>query len=342
MIYDLLLTFTGPKGCDSTGVPLRNSDRIWDIWDCQQCHIACIQDPADVQPYTKTRQLTKGDLTLPTYRSARGSTSLESFHLHINRFIPGTSASAKHFQLYLLEGSETYSGALYHSLNELSYDVQNIGIYTGECIGVEYLFKQTGEVLEEEEEVKQNYLMKNHSQIQVTQELLEKMVAEDNSSGEESESGCDSSDDDDLELLLLQNVFTPRTRFDKHHFVRLVNGLRLQDFYVCRPWTFHSISFVRVSKEQCVTLNHSVHIRSVLVQLSVGRDSLRKKKIAIYILFTNRGGRKHYLNQIKSGSQRHCLNIHQRESRAACRKRQEAMVAPYAACPNGEPDSSCT
>ena len=90
MIYDLLLTFTGPKGCDSTGVPLRNSDRIWDIWDCQQCHIACIQDPADVQPYTKTRQLTKGDLTLPTYRSARGSTSLESFHLHINRFIPGT------------------------------------------------------------------------------------------------------------------------------------------------------------------------------------------------------------------------------------------------------------
>ena len=47
---------------------------------------------------------------------------------------------------------------------------------------------------------------------QVTQELLEKMVAEDNSSGEESESGCDSSDNDDLELLLLQNVFTPRTR----------------------------------------------------------------------------------------------------------------------------------
>ena len=44
----------------------------------------------------------------------------------------------------------------------------------------------------------------------VTQELLEIMLAEDNSSGEESESGSDSSDDDDLELLLLQNVFTPR------------------------------------------------------------------------------------------------------------------------------------
>lgn len=31
MIYDLLLTFTGPQGCDSTGVPLLNIDRIWDI-----------------------------------------------------------------------------------------------------------------------------------------------------------------------------------------------------------------------------------------------------------------------------------------------------------------------
>ena len=45
---------------------------------------------------------------------------------------------------------------------------------------------------------------------EVTQELLEIMVAEDNSSGEELESGSDSSEDDDLELLLLQIVFTPR------------------------------------------------------------------------------------------------------------------------------------
>ena len=92
-----------------------------------------------------------------------------------------------HFQAYLLEGlmrrtadrasdavstttkgPETYSGALYHFLNALSDDVlgkkvnpdvPNIGIYTGECIGVECLFKQTGEVLKEdnleEEEVQQ-------------------------------------------------------------------------------------------------------------------------------------------------------------------------------------------
>ena len=36
------------------------------------------------------------------------------------------------------------------------------------------------------------------------------MVAEDNSSGEESERGSDSSEDDDLELLLFQNYFNPR------------------------------------------------------------------------------------------------------------------------------------
>lgn len=64
-------------------------------------------------------------------------------------------------------GPETYSGALYQAVNELSEDVlgkelkpdvQKVGIYTGECIGVEYLYNQTGEVLKEntlEEDVEQ-------------------------------------------------------------------------------------------------------------------------------------------------------------------------------------------
>ena len=89
MIYDLLMTFTAPRGCDSNGVPLLNNERMWQIWDCQQRHIECIQDPEGVQLYTQTGVITKGDIHLPTYRCARGSTSLESFHLHINRFIPG-------------------------------------------------------------------------------------------------------------------------------------------------------------------------------------------------------------------------------------------------------------
>ena len=41
---------------------------------------------------------------LPLLRCARGSTSLESFHSHIVKFIPGTSANAVNFQAYLIKG----------------------------------------------------------------------------------------------------------------------------------------------------------------------------------------------------------------------------------------------
>ncbi|KAK2551539.1 hypothetical protein P5673_027507 [Acropora cervicornis] len=74
--------------------------------------------------------------------------------------------------------------------------------------------------------------------------------------GSSEGSSSDSSDDDsmdDLELLLLQNIFCGREfdvhlnfediseddfpslfRFQKHDFVRLVNGLKLPDFYFCQ------------------------------------------------------------------------------------------------------------
>ncbi len=58
-----------------------------------------------------TGHLTKGKVSLPIVRCARGSTSLESFHLHLARFIPGTSASAVHFQAYLLEGLTRWNAA---------------------------------------------------------------------------------------------------------------------------------------------------------------------------------------------------------------------------------------
>ncbi len=89
LIYDLLDTFQGDQGRDTLGVPLLDPDRIWQIWDSQKKHIRCIQDPEDVPLYVKTGVLTKGGVELPVYRCARGSTSLESFHLHYNRFIPG-------------------------------------------------------------------------------------------------------------------------------------------------------------------------------------------------------------------------------------------------------------
>ena len=94
-LHDLLLAFDGEQGRDSLGVPLLNSEKIWAMWDTQlKPHIACIQDPEGdniVQLYTQTGTVLKGKIQLPKYRCARGSTSLESFHLHLNRFIPGES-----------------------------------------------------------------------------------------------------------------------------------------------------------------------------------------------------------------------------------------------------------
>ncbi|XP_041854829.1 uncharacterized protein LOC121648648 [Melanotaenia boesemani] len=81
-----------------------SADQQDDIWSTQRRHLSCIKDPPGVRLYTEIGRLTKGGVSLPIYRCARGSTSLESFHLHLNRFIPGTSASAKHFQAFLVDG----------------------------------------------------------------------------------------------------------------------------------------------------------------------------------------------------------------------------------------------
>ncbi|XP_051250176.1 uncharacterized protein LOC127359896 [Dicentrarchus labrax] len=177
LIGDLLETFGGANGRDTMGIPLLDQDRIQAIWTEQRRHLQCIQDPPDVELYTETSRLTKGGISLPVYRCARGSTSLESFHLHLNRFIPGESANPWHFQAFLLEGLtrwnedraasaaqegrpllRSYSGPLQHSLDQLSQRVLGTSVvkdytkpreYTGELIGIEYLYSQTGRVLQD-------------------------------------------------------------------------------------------------------------------------------------------------------------------------------------------------
>ncbi|XP_016115196.1 uncharacterized protein [Sinocyclocheilus grahami] len=169
LIRQMLEAFKDAR--ETMGIPLMDQERMDVIWDTQRRHLPCIQDPPGVQLYTQTGSVTKGGLTLPVYRCARGSTSLESFHNHLNRFIPGTSANLENFQAYLLEGLERwnedraaaavthnaplslrcYSGSLQHSLNELSQrllgcslvqDYSKPGQYTGGLIGVEYLCSQ--------------------------------------------------------------------------------------------------------------------------------------------------------------------------------------------------------
>ena len=45
LISNLLEAFSGSQENDTLGVPLLDCDHIWTIWELQQKHIACIQDP---------------------------------------------------------------------------------------------------------------------------------------------------------------------------------------------------------------------------------------------------------------------------------------------------------
>ncbi|KAK3720983.1 hypothetical protein QZH41_018540, partial [Actinostola sp. cb2023] len=176
-IEGLLLSLS--TATDTLGVPLFKEE-IKDIWDEQKRHVACIQDPSDIPLYTVTGHLSKGGQRLPIYRCARGSTSLESFHLHLARFIPGTSANSVNFQAFLLDGITRWNTAralesleteatpirsfdtrLQVKINSLSEKVYGEPLfphcrppskYTGELIGVEYLFHQTGDTFSYEEE----------------------------------------------------------------------------------------------------------------------------------------------------------------------------------------------
>ncbi|MED6263442.1 hypothetical protein CHARACLAT_004626 [Characodon lateralis] len=172
-------------------IPLLDQACMEDFWRTQRKHVACIQDPLGVQMYTRTGQVTKRGVVLPVYRCARGSKSLESFHLHLNRFIPGTSASACHFQMYLLEGltqwneeraqavvgaekmgMKCYVGKKQHSLFQLTQRLLGVTLlesyskplkYTRELIGMSYLYAQTGQelqiVLEDDEESEEDRLL---------------------------------------------------------------------------------------------------------------------------------------------------------------------------------------
>lgn len=91
LIGDLIEAFTGDQGLDTAGVPLFDKEKILNIWESQKKHVACIQDPPGVALYKQSGFVTKGTHRLAKLRCARGSTSLESFHLHLARFIPGNN-----------------------------------------------------------------------------------------------------------------------------------------------------------------------------------------------------------------------------------------------------------
>ena len=57
LLHKLFDTFCGEQGNDTLGVPLLDSEKTMEMWEVQQKHVECIQDPENIQLYTQTRTL---------------------------------------------------------------------------------------------------------------------------------------------------------------------------------------------------------------------------------------------------------------------------------------------
>ena len=68
------------------------------------------------------------------HRCAHGSTSLETFHHHLLSFIPGTSANAVNFQVYLLDGLSRWN-----ALRKDAVDSAVSGIKLVRCFDIELM-----------------------------------------------------------------------------------------------------------------------------------------------------------------------------------------------------------
>jgi len=83
VIEPLLLALSATT--NSLGMWFFREDMM-EIWAEQERHLPCLQDPPNVSLYTITGYITKGGEHVPVLQCARGTTSLESFHLHLARY----------------------------------------------------------------------------------------------------------------------------------------------------------------------------------------------------------------------------------------------------------------
>nr|XP_021326769.1 uncharacterized protein LOC101885269 [Danio rerio] len=165
----------GAAGMDENQVHLfKDSAAIDHVWENQQKHLECIQDPPGRNMYTITKYVTRNGVRLARYSTVRGSNSLEGFHSFLPDMIPGPHCAAVPFQVYLLAGIArwnsnresasvqgrkgrkhmVYMSPLVHRLNqrcqELFGEVEEANyrppVPAGdERIGLEYLFSQSSE-----------------------------------------------------------------------------------------------------------------------------------------------------------------------------------------------------
>ncbi|XP_057709694.1 uncharacterized protein LOC130927717 isoform X2 [Corythoichthys intestinalis] len=95
----------GPAGKDENQIHLfKDAAAIDHVWDNQQKHLECLQDPPGRDMYTVVGYAIRNGVRLPRYRCVRSSNSLEGFHAFIPGMIPGPHCGAVPFQVYLLSG----------------------------------------------------------------------------------------------------------------------------------------------------------------------------------------------------------------------------------------------
>ncbi|KAK7940034.1 hypothetical protein WMY93_003360 [Mugilogobius chulae] len=143
MLEQLLEAYDG--SCNSLGVPLINSERMTEIWKAQRHHIPCLQDPPGFQLYIQTGTVTKGTLASDTFFQAYLVDGLARWNE--DRFMAAQGVDKPH----------SYSGLLRHAANQLSQEIYGKNIvdytvprkYTGELIGIEYLYDQNNTVMQD-------------------------------------------------------------------------------------------------------------------------------------------------------------------------------------------------
>lgn len=172
-VQNALEVLKGRAGKDGMGIALFKDDASVDqVWANQQKHLECLQDPPGMDMYTVTKHVTRNGISLPYYRTVRGSNSLEGFHRFLPSMIPGPHCAAVPFQVYLLAGiarwnsdresdavkgqkgrkHRTFQSPLIHRLNKrcekLFDQVQEVNFRApmpvgDELLGLEYLFSQS-------------------------------------------------------------------------------------------------------------------------------------------------------------------------------------------------------
>lgn len=84
----------GPAGMDQSGVSLfKSTEAIDGVWEAQQRHLECIQDPPEMSMYRVAGSANINGVDVPYYKCLRGNNSLEEFYKTLPHMIAGSRST---------------------------------------------------------------------------------------------------------------------------------------------------------------------------------------------------------------------------------------------------------